>query len=496
MEINSARIEKGGPFCSPFFPASLAVLGVVLVLLHEITYGAALEWDSVTYIAVARNLLAGNGFVQPYDGNYYVHWAPLFPGLLALASLFVFDPYEVAGLVNAAAFGLTIFVAGQWLRRRIESRFLVLWGCLAILLSAPLIQSAVWVISEPVFILWTLLALVETEKFLDTDRPSSLVWSALFTALACLTRYIGVTIVITVLLLLIFRRNEALLEKAQHLAVYSFIAVTPLGIWLFRNFLLSDTLTGYARSHPPLASFLEYLKQTLNILAGWAFPLLEPVPAYAVAAVSIALLTLAVAVGYSLVRSYREAETRPDWNTLVLLGTFVFVYLAFLIVAASSTPIAVGVRHICPTYIPLLLLVAFSLDKLLCSERQQMLLTGREQLKVRLLAAACLALWLAGSAVVTGRGVQAANGDGSEYSPYNLSSARFTDSAVLRYMRKHPVTGWVYSNEPFAVYIHTDGLAKYTVLHGEKWRLIEAIRQCASATAVFSAVPLHRGGRD
>ena len=122
-KLGFGRIVWFRPDRFTLFLASLAVLGVVLVLLHEVTYGATLEWDSVTYIAVTRNLLAGNGFVQPYDGNYYTHWPPLFPGLLALASLFVFDPYTVAGVVNAIAFGLTVFLAGRWLRNRIES-----WG--------------------------------------------------------------------------------------------------------------------------------------------------------------------------------------------------------------------------------------------------------------------------------------------------------------------------------------------------------------------------------
>ena len=292
--------------------AALAVLGVVLVLLHQVTYGVTLEWDSVTYISVARNLLAGNGFVQPYDGAPYLLWPPLFPGLLALVSLLVFDPYEVAGLVNAVAFGLTVFVAGRWLCNRIESRGFVLWGCLAITLSAPLLQNAAWAISEPVFILLTLLALVETEIFLTTERRSSLLRSALFTALACLTRYIGLSIVITVVLVLFFKSAKPFLKKVRHMATYAFVAVTPLGLWLLRNMLVSGTLTGYERSHHPFASFLDYVQQTLEVMASWAVPFLDPVPAGATIVIGIALLALAVGLGVAF--TSREAQTRPDQN--------------------------------------------------------------------------------------------------------------------------------------------------------------------------------------
>ncbi len=483
------------------FLASLAVLGTVLVLLHEVTYGVTLEWDSVTYISVARNLLAGNGFIHPYDGAPYLYWPPLYPGLLALASLFVFDPYEVAGPVNAAAFGLTIFVAGRWYRRRIESRGLVLWGCLAITLSAPLLQNAAWAISEPVFMLFTLLALVETEKFLDTDKLSSLVWSAILTALACLTRYVGITIVITVVMVLFFKSTKPFLEKVRHMAMYPVIAVTPLGLWLLSNMLVSGTLTGHARSHPPFASFPEYLQQTLDVLAAWAVPFLDPVPAGVAMTVGLALLALAIRVGMALAR--REAETRSDENTIALFGAFALIYLAFLLGAASSTPVMVGARHLCPIYIPLLFLGLFTLDKLLRSEggrawrrtvvHQPKMKTEYQARSLAAVVAGVLALWLAGSAVVSGRSIQAANGDGSEYSPWNLSSARFVDSAVLRYLREHPVTGWVYSNDHFAIYIHTDGLAKYTVLPRTEQQLVHALGECASVPAGFRCdPPLHR----
>ena len=492
------------------FLAFLALLGVLLVLLHGVTYGAALEWDSATYINVARNLLAGNGFFQSYDGNYYVHWPPLFPGLLALASLSIFDPHEIAGLVNAIAFGLTIFFVGRWLRRKIESRGLVLWGCLAIALSDPLLQNAGWVLSEPVFILWTLLALVGTEKFLDTDRHSSLVWSAIFTALACLTRYVGVTIVITVVLVLLFKskRTRPILGKVRYIAAYLVISLTPLGLWLLRNVLLSGTLTGYARSHPPFASFLQYGWQILDILASWTVPLLKPVPASAAIATGIALLVLAIGVVMAFAR--REAQTRPDGNTFALFGAFALIYLAFLLVAASTTPVGVGARHVSPAYIPLLFIVALTLDKFLRLERKRtlpktvvdrsrarILMQGRRRrsLLVAVMVSA-LALQLGGSIITTGRNIHTANGDGSKYNSWNISNARFVDSAVLRYMREHPVTGWVYSNEFFAVYIHTDGLAKYTLLHEEEQELIQALLECASAPAGFQCdPPLHRDHR-
>ena len=108
----------------PTVLVAAAVLGVALVLAREATYGVMLTHDSINYVVAARNLLAGEGLTL-YNGRVYVVQPPLYPLLLAAASLGILDPYHVAGPVNAAVFGLTTFVVGQYLRTRLESRFLV-----------------------------------------------------------------------------------------------------------------------------------------------------------------------------------------------------------------------------------------------------------------------------------------------------------------------------------------------------------------------------------
>ena len=145
--------------------AAIAALGVALTLAREITYGAGLHEDSINYVSVARNLLAGAGFYE-FTGNAYALWPPLYPLLLAAVSLGVFDPLDVAGPLNAVIFGLTIFVVGRYLRQRLESRFLAVWACLAMALPVPLVEPASWALSASLFILMATLALIQTDKFL------------------------------------------------------------------------------------------------------------------------------------------------------------------------------------------------------------------------------------------------------------------------------------------------------------------------------------------
>lgn len=79
----------------------------------------------------------------------YLHWPPLYPMLLAAASFGILDPYAVAGPLNAAIFGLSIFAVGSCLRRYLRHRFLVIGACLAVMLSLPLTGIAAADLAAP-----------------------------------------------------------------------------------------------------------------------------------------------------------------------------------------------------------------------------------------------------------------------------------------------------------------------------------------------------------
>ena len=207
--------------------AAIALLGIGLALARQAAYGAGLSLDSLHYVSVARNLLAGDGF-HIYTGQPLIVWPPLYPLLLAVAGLGMFDPLAIAGPLNAAIFGLTIFVAGQYLRRRLQSRFLAVWGCLAVALALPLVDAATWVLAGSLFILMATLALIWADKFLDDGKMWSLIGAAAFCALAWQTRYIGIAAPAAVGLLLLFQRGVYWPRKTRNIAVFSLIAAAPM----------------------------------------------------------------------------------------------------------------------------------------------------------------------------------------------------------------------------------------------------------------------------
>ena len=205
------------------------------MLLRQAGYGPSIGWDAVNYITAARNLLAGNGLIDLF--RPMVSWPPLYPAMLASGGLFGLDPYAVAGPLNAVIFGLTVLVAGWWLRRHLHSRLLWLWGSLSTALALPLTEIASHALSESAFILFVTLALTQIDAHLRGGGRAALIRAAAFSALACLTRYTGTSLILAVVPLLLAAR-VAPREKMKRIAVYTLIAGAPVGLWMLRNYLL------------------------------------------------------------------------------------------------------------------------------------------------------------------------------------------------------------------------------------------------------------------
>ena len=472
--------------------AAIALLGALLTLLRAVNYGVGMEADSIAYVAVARNLAAGHGFLV-HEGRPLVLWPPLFPLLLAGPDWLGLDPVAFAGFLNAGAFGLTIFLAGRWLRERLSSRFLTLLGTAAVMLSVPLAHLAATVQSEPIFILFALLSLLQTERFLQKGKVWDLFQAALFTALACLDRYIGVTLIITTVLLLLFRR-DTLLNKAWHTAAFSLIAFIPIGLWLWRNFQLTGYLAGFRRESS--VSLSENLHLTFGSLTAWAVPgvpsgFWELLPA-------AALLLAAVAAAISLVCRSVAGDRRRLLTLFTPFALFTLIYLAYLNITASIVQFnPIGDRLLSPLYLPLTIIAVALADGWLgrvppsaapppptrVGIRQTIGLwfrgKGRNQGQPRphwttvLLAA--LSLWMAYPAVTIATDIYQAINYGTSFH----SSREWVGNDLTSYAASQLASQTrrqIHSNEIYALYIHSQVTAtQLPIAENELNRLRENI---------------------
>ena len=464
--------------------AALSALGIASVMAREVIYGVALHWDSIQYIAGARNLLAGEGYSDIW-GQPIGPWPPLYSLLLATASLGAWDPLDVAGPVNAAVFGLTIFVVGRYLRQRLVSRFLVVWACLAVTLSVPLVDIASWAMSEPLFILLTTLALVRIDQFLTDGKTSSLVWAAVFSALACLTRNMGVVLPVLVGLLLLFQPDTPLIRRARRIAIFSLIAALPMALWVVQSHLRTGdsfyNIVDYQSRDFDLSIILRavldglyerwlYLDQDMALWPSFGF-----LPAASALLLVVALLL--ASVGWIFARISHERHITLLTGAHYVFGGFAVVYFVLLITALSFEfgHAAIRPRYLLPLYIPLLMAAVVALDRLLVPvhdrRREGMAgggegsppvaasgVRGRVEVEIQRPLAAVLkmvlSLWALGQVVPNVDQIIRAN-SGDLYLAY--SGPRWANSETLRWLREResPIDAVVYSTEPLAVYIHS-----------------------------------------
>ena len=344
----------------------IAGLGTANILVRTATYGAAVTTDSVYFLSVATNFLAGEGW-RHFTGNPMVTWPPLFPLLLAAGGWVGIDPVAAGGWINAASFGLTILAAGCWLRSHLRSRWLVLVATAPIATSLSLSHWGAHFKAELLFVLLTLLALIQLESFLSRRTTAPLWWAAVFTALTAITRYPGVALIAAGVLLLLP------LARLRYVLVFGAVSSLPLLAVLARNWAATGDLTrvtgGRDAIKPSGQSLSAGLGQTVEVFHEWIVPPNTPDGfAYLLwLAVAAVVLASAVVILHTARRSDPEAAPLSFGLGPVLpFGAFAVTYIVFLVVVVPLTARqGVDSRYLLPIYVPLLLTAVFLLDRFL-----------------------------------------------------------------------------------------------------------------------------------
>ena len=440
--------------------AAAAALGAGLVFLRQAAYGPSVGPDGAHYIMAARSLLAGDGLVG-LGGAPLVGQPPLYPALLAGGGLFGLDPYAVAGPLNAVIFGLTVLVAGWWLRRRLHSRFLWLWGCFSIALALPLAETASRVMSEAAFILFVTLALTQIDVYLGGGGRASLLRAAAFSAAACLTRYMGASVIVAVIPLLLAAR-VAPREKMKRIAGYTLIAAAPVGLWMLRNFLLAGSTTGERGWDSYSFDFIVDEALRIAVGAGWL-----------VGSTATVLLALASAAGYALHRRSQRKSGAPvaaevAWGPLRTCGGFALAYLTLLGAAMLAGSVEHGLdwRYLAPVYIPLLFAALLLMDGVLRYARKRaprgivprrrgvMAMGGAKTLAAVLMLA--LSLQAALQVALHARDIPLWNAGLRQ----GYGEQRWRNSESVQYIREAALAGTILSNSPIIPRLHADSPAR------------------------------------
>lgn len=443
----------------------IAVSGAGLILAREINYGVGLGDDSVEYISLAKSLLEGEGFTRYYGGTL-IRFPPLYPMMLAAAGFFSVDPFDIAGPLNAILVGLTIFMVGRWLQQNLSSPLLALWGCLILMFFVPAAEIASRAMAEPAYILLTILALIQADNHIRKGANSSLTWSAIFSALACITRFAGIAIVAIVVLILLLSPQVAAKLKVKRIVIYSFISLAPVLVWMLRTWIVSGKLAGnrYFESYSLSVVFELFYEEVL--LQGdpiWPFLAVAPV--------------LTIWALYRMLSNSDSSREGFRWHTVFLFLGFSWMHILVMFISFFNEILGYEIlrfdmpRFMLPTYIPLLIGGLLILDQAL------------KRWHMNWLQWPIIAIFLLPLAYQVARNVnsiQASNDLGFGY-----NNRRWAGSDALQYVRDARLTGTILSNYTGPIYVHTDSLDKHRFLPCQKSELRTVILDEASATDTY-----------
>ena len=422
----------------------LSLLGAGIVLLATSKYGAGLSPDSVGYIDAARNLAASGSLVD-HIGNPMVYWPPLFPTVLAtIQSLSGADPLSSTHVINAILFAFIVFLSGVLLFRHLNSHFvLAILGIISVLFSIPLLGVSRMAWSEPLFTVCVLLFLIWAKSYMEKGDLRSLGLLAAAVAVASLTRYIGVTLIISGAIIIAAFGKRDRRTKLIHLCAFLVLSSTLLGIWISRNYLVSGTLLGPRA--PSQLTLVQNLSFTFYALLSWYLP-------HGILRYRPVLALLGIAVGSMVALGLRANWPRAKalLSNMTPFLTLIVVYTLTLVISATTTAYDwIDSRQLSPLYVPLTLLL------LMLAERSASMLRAR--LSRRLTDAVLVtgfAAWLLYPVTTASLEIIKWVDEGAG----GFNSTEWRESETIEFLQREPfeTDPSFYSDAPDALYILAD----------------------------------------
>ena len=221
---------------------------------------------------------------------------------------------------------------------------------LFVLTLTAIIETSLMAWSEPLFIVLILLSIVLLRQWLFRENLATLMAMAATVSLGCLTRYIGVVLLVAVGgSILLFARSDPG-TRVRRTVLFVVIAAAPLGLWLVRNLLVAGTIFGVRQGSQ--TSLLTNSDLALHTFLSWYFP------SQVVNHLAL-LVPLAGICGFIAALTYRSVASRPlrwslAWRQHIgTLGLFVTIYVSFLIITSTTTGYdEIGDRLLAPIFVP------------------------------------------------------------------------------------------------------------------------------------------------
>ncbi len=307
-------------------------------------YGLGVDGDAVWNLSAGVNFAQGRGFVTCRDELFSL-WPPLYPAAIAALEFSGVDPLAGLRVLHVLALAASVVLTARLAFALSGSRWAALAAAGSMALSSRTQEYTVQVVSETFFVPLVLGALLAAVEYLREPSRGRFHVLLVLSAAACLQRYLGAALVLTVAFALVVSTRGTWRERVRDAGLYSFGSLAPLAAWFARNYSLEGKWTG-GRDEAPLAA-ADVWGEAAARLRDWPRP--EGWPEWS-GWLALALLALL------MFRARARAE-RDSRISAALVGGFAAVHFALVVVLASVVTVdRVGDRLLLPSLPPLIAL--------------------------------------------------------------------------------------------------------------------------------------------
>lgn len=326
----------------------ISLLGFILIILFTSHSGIGISPDSIVYLSGARSLQA-EGVLADYTQKPIVDFPAGYPLFLSLTGLLTrTDLVSVAPFLNGLLLAAVIVLTGYLIDTFPGVTKWYKWTILTLIAGSPAlldIYSMLW--SETLFIFLTIVFMAVFSHYLKVRTTGSLLICAAVAAVACITRYAGVTLIGTGLLIIFLDGMSGWKKRITDCLLFGFVSVTLLLGNLLRNSMITGSLTG------PRQKGILLLSDNIVFFGRvvcWWLPV-SGEQARLVSGIAIVIflfITLLFLQRCWFKKNYSSAEN--------CFAAFFIVYTVFIIVISTVSHFEqINNRFISPVFIPMLI---------------------------------------------------------------------------------------------------------------------------------------------
>jgi hypothetical protein len=324
-----------------------AVMGFYAIYMYTKYSGVGISPDSIMYASTATNMQA-HGSLITFNKTPLVFFPVFYPFFLGVIQFISrVDPITAGATINSFLFAAVIFTSGWIMEEFISHSRIYKWLILiAIILSPGLLEIYTFLWSETLFIFEVLLFIIAYRRYLQTHAIKHLLIVAIITAISCITRYAGVTVIGAGGIMLLLDNNLPVKKKLGHILLFGFISISLL----VGNLILNRMNTGLSTGtrEPSITPFAKNLYYFGTVICDWGSLSKDTYPF----APWIAAIILLALIGILAWKAFKGRIN--SYENIVI--AFAIVYGLFIVISASiSRYERINNRLLAPMFIPLLI---------------------------------------------------------------------------------------------------------------------------------------------